>query len=168
MVVAIVFIFLISIGKTLSDKLEENRADALKTHSMIVRMTNAASRPVSDSTLKETSKELDELKGQIPKVETASIAEAEALSAAKNIINTAIARPRSSLVGTESLLIGGQTYWQVRIKIDGGLHELNLIKLLAFFEKDYPQIRLYSFEFQPDSKGVVSLVVDYLYQQGNV
>lgn len=168
MVVGIALILVISISKSMFDLLDERRDEALRTHAMLERMVEAASHPVSESALLQTEESLSNLRANIPTVASASIAEAEALSAGTKIINTAIARARSRLVGTETLVFGDTTYWQVRIKIDGGLHELNFIKLLEFFEKEYPHIRLYSFDFQPDSKGVVSLVVDYLYQQGSV
>jgi len=168
MVVGIVFILIISISKSMFDLLDERHNEAMRTHAMLERMIEAASRPVSDSAVLKAEELLENLRSNIPVVASASIAEAEALSAGTKIINTAIARARSRLIGTETLVFGDTTYWQVRIKIDGGLHELNLIKLLEFFEEDYPHIRLYSFDFQPDSKGVVSLVVDYLYQQGSM
>lgn len=168
MVVGIVLILVMSISKSMFDLLDERRNEALRTHAMLERMVEAASHPVSESAFQKAETALSNLLKKVPSVATASIAEAEALSAATQLINTTIARPRARMVGTETLIYEGDTYWQVRIKVDGGLHELNFIKLLEFFEEDYPQIRLYSFDFQPDAKGVVSLVVDYLYQQGSV
>lgn len=168
MLVGIALILVVSVSKSLFDVIDERRFEAMKTHAMIERMIEAANQPVSESVVRETEASLLELHSKIPSVSTASIAEAEALAAATLLINTTIARPRARMVGTETLVFEGKTYWQVRVKIDGGLHELNLIKLLEFFDEELPQTRLYSFDFQPDAKGVVSLVVDYLYQQGTV
>ncbi|OJF69417.1 hypothetical protein BK026_11820 [Alteromonas sp. V450] len=168
MLVAIAAILLISGTKTLFDTLSENRSDAMRTHQMIEKMVAAASNPVSEEAMANAANKVERFYAQIPKVESASIAEAEAFSAASKIINTTIARPRSKLVGTETLRISNKTFWQVRIQIDGGLHELNLIPLLAFFDKKNLQIRLNSLDFQPDTRGNVTLVVDYLYMQGKV
>ena len=167
MTVGIVGILVLSFAKSLLDKLEENEKEARQTHQMIEKMVLAASNPVSDEMLTTITEQLAKFNAVIPVVESASIAEAEAFSSAKKIINTTIARPRSKLVGTETLTLGDSVYWQLRIQIDGGLHELNLIPLLKFFEKEDLQIRLNSLDFQPDSRGKVTLVIDYLYEQGN-
>lgn len=168
MVVAIAFILTTSISKKMFDLLDVRLNEAMRTHAIVEKMVDAASHPISESALRKMEESLTNLRSNIPTVASASIAEAEAISASTQLINTAIARPRARMVGTETLIFAGDTFWQIRVKIDGGLHELNLIKLLEFFEEDNPQIRLYSFDFQPDAKGAVSLVVDYLYQRGSV
>lgn len=165
MVLGIALLLILSASKSAFDWLEESRDEAMRTHAMIEKMVDAASKPVPEPLLLETKMRLADIQQKIPTVSAQSIAEAEALSAAKRITDVTIARPRRSIVGTESLTFSGVDYWQVRIKIDGGLHELNLMKLLEFFEKTNPHIRLHSMDFQPDAKGVVSLVVDYLYRK---
>lgn len=166
MTLGIVGILLLSGAKALLDRLDRNEKEALRTHGMIEKMVSAASDPVSEAMLQTVTEQLTKFDVSVPTVESSSIAEAEAFSSAKQIINTTIARPRSKLVGTEILTFGGQTFWQVRIQIDGGLHELNLIPLLKFFERKNVHIRLKSFDFKPDSRGTVTIVIDYLYKQG--
>lgn len=167
MVIAIAFLLFLSVTKTFFEKLDESRSEAMGIYSMVEKMVDAASRPVSEDMMLETKAKLSLLEESIPQAESSSIAEAEGFSAAKTIINTTIARPRAKLIGTETLIFSGTTYWQVRIQITGGLHELNLIPLLDFFDNSHPHVRLHSFDFQPDTKGAVSVVVDYLYKQGS-
>ena len=99
------------------------------------RMKNLATQSVSDELLDEYKARMDTKLSALPRADSRSIAEAQALKEIEAIINPLLTNIRLTLIDSEELKTESELFWQVTIEISGKLAPSNAINLLTEFEK---------------------------------
>ena len=131
---------------------------------LLQRLENAMQQPLSQEQLTQADETLAKLLAQVPSSQSSSVAEATALAKVDNIANGRITRGRANLVGSDEIVVGDNKFWQVRVEYRGQLNQHDLFALLSLVDGADVTSRLVSFQYRPNQRGNISMVLDFMFR----
>ncbi|WP_102798348.1 hypothetical protein [Bowmanella denitrificans] len=165
LLLAVAVIIALSLIKSMVDSLAEQRGQIQGQLNLLARLQHSASSETDPEQSQRLAARLSELHDRLPVAPSASVAEAKALAEVESSIGSMLGRKRLSLIGSEPLTVGQQTYWSVRVDIAGQLPGPDYIRLLSMFDNTSGYRRIASLQYSPKTSDSLSLVVDLLYRQ---
>ena len=167
MLLLVFVILLLSLSKTFSDFVYEEKAAIEPQRQLIKKLLQADARPLEELDIESKTNQAQSLLKGVPLATSKSVAEAQALTRVETLISDYVQSGRATLVNTTDLSFGQQDFWQVRIEVRGKLEEKKLIGFLEQFSGQFVHQRVASLQYRPKASNTFTVVVDYLFQKGN-
>jgi hypothetical protein len=163
MMVGILVILTLSLLKSLSDGMQQQRSQTQDQIELLAKLELAAKNGTNDEVADRISGAYFNWIKALPKAASSSVAEAQALTSAEQQLGRLFTRKRLNLLGSEQLNDNGQVIWQVRIEVSGQMAELDFIKLLQGFDSQNKHARIASFRYSPKASNTINIVIDLIY-----
>ena len=167
MILAICISVYITMFDRLSATLSSYSALTAQNIAISARMKNMATQSVSDKLLDEYKARMDTKLSALPRADSRSIAEAQALKEIEAIINPLLTNIRLTLIDSEELKTESGIFWQVTVEISGKLAPSNAINLLTEFDSSEANRRISIFRYRMDSSNYTNFVADLLFAKTN-
>jgi hypothetical protein len=130
------------------------------------RLQTASDTPFDEQAFMQLQKRVDEMVLSVPSAAAISIAEAQALSELNKLREKIYSDGRTTLLGTETLTFGTQSFYQTRIELNGSHDLLKLIELLYQVDGSKLHMRLVTLQIRSGRRtNTLTLVMDYLHRQ---
>ena len=167
MILAICISVYITMFDRLSATLSSYSALTAQNIAISARMKNMATQSVSDKLLDEYKARMDTKLSALPRADSRSIAEAQALKEIEAIINPLLTNIRLTLIDSEELKTESGIFWQVTVEISGKLAPSNAINLLTEFDSSEANRRISIVRYRMDSSNYTNFVADLLFAKTN-
>ena len=165
MLTAVVAILCLSAGKSALDSLAEPIQEAKAQHTLLAKLRSSEQQSVDIDFEERHQAELSQLLNVIPVATSESTAEAKTLSEIESLIGQHVDNLRMSLLGTEAIRSGNETFWTVRVDIAGQAKEKSMISILEHFDGEVSNSRMSSLQYSPKTSNSIKMVVDMLYRE---
>lgn len=161
----VLILILISISKIAYDSVLNAKRETNAVVSLHQRLLKVQATEFSEDLLSAETKKATALLAEIPDASSLSTAEASALAELETLLSNTLERSRFNLLGTDSILVGDQYLWSVRIEINGMLPEENLTPFFDVFSPQAKHRRVSSMQYSPKASNGLIVVADMLFKE---
>ena len=165
LVLAVVAIVTLSFAKKVYDTLDVQRQDVQTEVSLLAKLTGSSQREFDASLTEAINDRFRTSLQDIPGAASSSTAEAAALQEIDTLLGNTIQRKRVNLIGSQQLVFGNTTLWEVRLEVVGQLRGRDFIPVLSHFDNSALQRRVVTVQYSPNGSNGINLVVDLLFRQ---
>lgn len=151
--------------KALSEENSSLVTEIQNQHRLLQKLDAATKLKLDVEDVELTVQKADVLLSRLPMAPSIAVAEAESLSRIARITSN-VKKSRSSLVATNTINTAQNTLWQVRVELQGQLDEQFFSSFLQKIDGSDPTVRLISMRYRPDRAGVLYIVVDFMFREG--
>jgi hypothetical protein len=163
MLVLILILLCVYVGKISIDSLQENKSALSQQAQLYSRLLATLEADINEEELERWKNAHQQALGAIPEAASESIAEASALAQLENKLSPLLNRARLNLLGAEQSVVGGKTFYKVRVELSGQLNTDRLTELLQTFASNRSHFLLQTMNYSPRASNTVSFVIDIMF-----
>jgi hypothetical protein len=163
MLVLILILLCVYVGKISIDSLQENKSALSQQAQLYSRLLATLEADINEEELERWKNAHQQALGAIPVAASESIAEASALAQLENKLSPLLNRARLNLLGAEQSVVGGQTFYKVRVELSGQLNTDRLTELLQTFASNRSHFLLQTMNYSPRASNTVSFIIDIMF-----
>ena len=165
----LLFVLVILLGSAIKagvDANTETYSELSAQQNLTTRLKTASDTPFDEQAFTQLQSRIGDMVQSVPSAPAMSIAEAQSLSEVNKLRDKVFSAGRTTLLGTETLIFGAQSFYQTRIELNGNHDLLKLLSLLQQVDGTNLHMRLVTLQIRTGRRNnSLTLVMDYLHRQ---